>query len=154
FMQLIAAMLGHEKPPVRVKVEPLAVAQTGRKTLLGRKPLVHLVGVVAPDSASRLKLGAGIAPRRMRHAVLYFAGVGRRPEIDKQVAAGVDREGMHGVVTGKRKTRDDRLRLFSWDDFAILQRVADDSVVDLGVKRALIERESGSAVPTFGKRLA
>jgi hypothetical protein len=62
FMQLIAAMLGHEKPSLHVKVEALAVAQAGRIALLGREPLVRLVGVVAPDAASRLKLGAGLCP--------------------------------------------------------------------------------------------
>src|SRR5439155_14122445 len=90
FMQLIAAVLGHEKPPVRVKVEALAVAQAGRKTLLGRKPLVRLVSVVAPNSGSRLELDAGIMPRRERHTVLYLAGVGRRSKIDKKVTRGID----------------------------------------------------------------
>src|SRR5262249_43301098 len=114
----------------------------------------RLSGVVAPDSASRLKLAAGIVARRMRHAVLDFASVGRRCKIDKKVSSGVDCERMHGVVAGERKAGDDHLGLLTRNDFAILQRIADDAIVDLGVERALIERDSGSAVSAFGKRLA
>src|SRR5207253_10181509 len=64
------------------------------------------------------------------------------------------RERMHGMVTGERKARDNRLGFFSRNDCAIPQRVADDAIVDLGVKRALVERDSGSAVSAFGKGFA
>ncbi len=90
----------------------------------------------------------------MRHAVLYFASIGRRSKIDKQAPCGVDHERMHGMVTGERKARYDRLGFFTRNDFAIFQWIADDAIVDLGVERALIERDSGSAAPTFGNRLS
>ncbi len=58
------------------------------------------------------------------------------------------------MVTGERKARYDRLGFFTRNDFAIFQWIADDAIVDLGVERALIERDSGSAAPTFGNRLS
>jgi hypothetical protein len=54
----------------------------------------------------------------------------------------------------ERKARDNRLGLFSRNDLAIPQRVVDNAIVDLRVKRALIKRDSSSAVPAFGKGLA
>src|ERR1700692_2859795 len=50
FEELVAAMLGGNKTPLRVERESFAVAQPGHIALRRREMLVRLVGIVAPGA--------------------------------------------------------------------------------------------------------
>ena len=73
-VQLITAVFGDVKAACGVEVKTLAVANAGGETFLGRKDLIRLIGVVAPDahaeSRARCKghcresAACGSAPRR------------------------------------------------------------------------------------------
>jgi hypothetical protein len=44
-------------------------------------------------------------------------------------------------------------KICSRNDVAVLQRVADNAIIDLGIERAVVEPDPGSAAPAFGKSL-
>ena len=66
-MQLIASVLGHEQAMAGgIDAESLAVADSRRIALGGRKPLVGPVGVIAPDAAAGLEFRARLGARRFQ----------------------------------------------------------------------------------------
>ena len=107
--------------------------------------MTRLVRVVAPNSTARLKLGARIVAGRMRHAVLLLAGIRGRAHVDEQIAFCIDGERMHGVIAGNRHAAQDRLGLARRRHLAVLQPVANNLVVDLGVEPILVEPDAGAA---------
>ena len=82
---------------------------------------------------------------RIGHAVLELAGIGRRAEIDEQMAFVVDGERMHRMIAGERQPRDDDLRTFLRRDAIGRQRIADDLVVLFGVEAVLVDANAGAA---------
>ena len=154
FVELVAAVLGHEKTARGVEREAFAIAYPCREALRRREFLVRLVGVIAPGSAARLELRARLSSRRLQHAIFFLAGVGRGAEIDEKAAFGVDREGMHRMVARCRQAGHDRFGPGFRRDLAVFKRVADDAVVALREDRALVETDAGAAMASGGCRLA
>ena len=89
----------------------------------------------------------------MGHAILGLAGVGRRAKIDEQISLGIDRKGMHRMVTRERQTGHDDFRLPARRDFRRGQSVAHDAVVDFGEKPAVVERDACAARAAAGNGL-
>jgi hypothetical protein len=77
---------------------------------------------------------------------LRLAGIGGGRNVDKQIALGVDVEGMHGMVAGEGKPGDDSLWFAGRDDAVLAQRVAYDAIVHLGVEGTLVKGDAGATV--------
>jgi hypothetical protein len=84
-------------------------------------------------------------PGRIGHAVLELAGIGRRADIDEQMALLIDGEGMHRMIASERQAGDDDLRIFRRHYSVGRQRIADDLVVLLGVEAAFVDANAGAA---------
>src|SRR5215831_112909 len=94
----------------------------------------------------RLKLGAGIIAWRMWHAVLFLACIRGRAHRDEQIPLSIDGEWMHRMVAVKGHSAQDRLGLARGLRLTILELVADDLVVNLGIEPILVEPDTGAAV--------
>src|SRR5262245_61037157 len=92
------------------------------------------------------EFGAGIIAWRMRHAVLLVACIRGRPNRDEPIALSIDGEWMHRVIARKGHSTQDRLGLARGLRLTILELVADDLVVDLGIEPILVEPDTGAAV--------
>ena len=57
------------------------------------------------------------------------------------------------MIAGDGHAAEDRLGLAGRRDLAVLQGIAHDAVVDLGVEAVLVDRDAGAAVPALGKGL-
>ncbi len=77
FRELIPAMLRDEQPAVGVYRKAFAVANTAGIAFRGRELLIGFVRVVAPGAAAGLFLRTGLNARRVRHAILLLARIGR-----------------------------------------------------------------------------
>ena len=138
-------MLGDEQTAGGIEGKTFAVAQPGGISLGRREMLIFFVGVVEPDAGAGLELGAGLMAGRIGDAVLHLAGIGRRAEIDEQMALGIDDERMHRMIAGERQAGEDDLRLSVRRDAVGRQRIADDLVVLLGVEAAFVDADAGAA---------
>jgi len=58
---------------------------------------------------------------------------------------------MHRVIAGDRHAAQDRLGLAGGRRLAVLQRVADDLVVELGVQPILVQPDAGAAMRALGE---
>src|SRR6476646_7007418 len=110
---------------------------------------MRLIGVVTPDAGANLELGARVVAARMRHAVLLLASICGRSHRYKKITLCIDGEGMHGVVAIKRHAAKDRLGLGGGCRLALLQGVANDAIVDLGIKPILVQHYAVTAVGTL-----
>ena len=147
-------MLRGKQAAGRVEGETFAVAQARGITFGRREDLAGLVGVVTPDPAARLLLDAGIDAARGGDAIFRLAGVGRRAQVDEQVALAVDDEGMHRVIAGERQARHDDGRWCGGCPLARGESVSEDAAVLLGVQRAVVECDAGAAGAARLRRLA
>ena len=98
--QLVAAVLGGKEFTRGVDCDAYRVANPGNKALGRRKLLPCPVGVVAPDSSSRLELRTRPDAGGVGRSVLDLAGVGRRAEIDVQTPLCIDHKWMHRMIIG------------------------------------------------------
>src|SRR6476659_9174001 len=110
---------------------------------------MRLIGVVTPDAGANLELGARVVAARMRHAVLLLASICGRSHRYKKITLCIDGEGVHGVVAIKRHAAKDRLGLGRGCRLALLQGVANDAIVDLGIKPILVQHYARTAVGTL-----
>src|ERR1700722_1627916 len=75
--ELIPAMLRDEQSAVGVYRKAFAVANTAGIAISGRELLIRLARVITPRASAGLLLGAGLKARRVRHAILLLARIGR-----------------------------------------------------------------------------
>src|SRR5258708_268558 len=153
-VELVAAVLRGKQAAGRVEGETFAVAQARGVTFGRREDLTGLVGVVTPDPAARLLLDAGIDAARGGDAVFRLAGVGRRAQVDEQVALAVDDEGMHRMIAGGRQARHNAGRWRGGCPLARGESVSQDAAALLGVQRAVVECDAGAASAARLRRLA
>ena len=154
-VQLVPPVLGGvDQVPARVRGDALAVTDAGRVAILRREGLVELVRVVAPDAAARLQLGARLDAGRLGDAVLLLAGVGGGGDVDVQHPVGVDREGVHRVITTERQARDHDLGRGGRDDGVRREGVLHDPVLRLDVQRVLVEHDPGATRAAVGRTRA
>src|SRR5882757_57706 len=153
-VELVSAVLRGKQAAGRVEGEAFAVAQARGVTFSRREDLAGLVGVVTPDPAARLLLDAGIDAARGGDAIFRLAGVGRRAEVDEQVALAVDDEGMHRVIAGERQAGHDDGRRRGGHPLARGESVSEDAAILLGVQRAVVECDAGAAGAARLRRLA
>jgi hypothetical protein len=147
--ELIATMLGREQSAGVVEGEALAISQAAHETLLGRKDLSRLVGVIEPRAGARLLLGAWVVAGRVGNAIFELTGIGRRAEIDKQPPFRVDHERVHGMVAGQRQAGQHH---GGWPDRQRCprsERIAQDAAVFFGKKRVVVKRNAAAAGPTL-----
>src|SRR6266487_2241377 len=103
-------MLGRVELTAGIEGDANRVPNTGSISLGGREALVCFVRIVTPDSGASLKLGAWLVARRSSHSAFYLARVGRRANVHEDVAACVDHERVHRVVTVRWQIPYDCLR--------------------------------------------
>ena len=96
-------MHGGEQAPGGIKRETLTVAQSGGVAFLRREMLILFVRIIEPSAGAGLQLNTRLVARRIGNAIFFLAGIGRRAEIDEQVAFRIDDERVHRMITSKRQ---------------------------------------------------
>src|SRR4029079_14963814 len=128
-----------------IESKTFAITQSRSVALRPREMLIFFVGVIKPGAGASLELGAWHMTRRTGHAVLDLARIGRRPEIDEEMAFVIDDEGMHRMIAGERQAGNNDLRIFRRRNAIGRQWIANNLVVLLGVEAAFADADTGAS---------
>src|SRR5580704_10160100 len=131
-------MLGYEQATGRVNRKAFGISYPRCIAALWRELLVRFIRVIAPDAATGFQLRTWIVTGYLGLPVLRLAGVGRGGDINIHRAIGADDKRMHGMVSAKRQSRDDRFRSILRHERAGGEQIAYDSVIDLRIDRSLV----------------